>query len=541
MKYFLPFWPGDDVYPRFNPWKDTWDSDDKQLRIWEVFPKPPIDGVLVSLVNINGTKFLREEANAKGIKEALGFYGPIMGDCGAYSYVNERNTPNPIETLKVYKKLGFDLCVTVDHLVVNTIKVSKDKSRKLTEDEKYDRWELTLKNAEKMFEEVKKGEYDGISLIGVTQGMGPDTYTEGVRRLLECGFDYIGLGGLVRRTTKFIERVLTEVGSEIKRELRNRNFKKGFSPRIGVHLFGIARENLFDKMVESGVTSFDSASPLRKAWTSSIGNYMLNRTLYTAIRIPYPRDDEEILFNKVWENLRRFEEGSLNSDELIENLKSYAPQKITSRENEIKKTLLEKPWEKCDCPLCKEIGLHICIFRGCERNMRRGFHNVYHFYNLVRETVPRILALTNCSKKKDPEANLLPAYKRYMPSSPFKTFWKNVYDLPVEVGVLSGKYMLITWHTLIPDYDDILSTEKIPFAVKDLVNQLEFYDKVFFIGLGAYREAVKQAAEILSVPVEVFPKLELSRGKLDIIEYNRQMHHFREAIEKEIDSYPIFK
>ena len=66
---------------------------------------------------------------------------------------------------------------------------------------------------------------------------------------------------------------------------------------------------------------------------------------------------------------------------------------------------------------------------------------------------------------------------------------------------------------------------------------MRFYDRVFFIGLGAYRKAVEKVSENLSIPVEIYPKLELSRGKLDIIEYNRQMREFRKAIEKEIKPY----
>jgi len=48
---------------------------------------------------------------------------------------------------------------------------------------------------------------------------------------------------------------------------------------------------------------------------------------------------------------------------------------------------------------------------------------------------------------------------------------------------------------------------------------------------------VERAAHLSNVPTEVYPKLQLSRGKLDIIEYNRQMKYFREAIMKEVGLY----
>ena len=50
MKYFLPFWPADGIYDNFDPINDTWSG--KKRKIWEIFDKPPIDGVLVSLENL---------------------------------------------------------------------------------------------------------------------------------------------------------------------------------------------------------------------------------------------------------------------------------------------------------------------------------------------------------------------------------------------------------------------------------------------------------------------------------------------------------
>jgi hypothetical protein len=112
-----------------------------------------------------------------------------------------------------------------------------------------------------------------------------------------------------------------------------------------------------------------------------------------------------------------------------------------------------------------------------------------------------------------------------------------VHELPVEIGILSARYMMINWDTRIPMYEERLGAGNVPEAVKDLENKFRFYDKVFFIGLGLYREAVKKAAENVSTPVEIYPREDLSRGKLDIIEYNRQIKSFAEAIRREITSY----
>nr|WP_242517727.1 tRNA-guanine transglycosylase DpdA [Halobacillus sp. GSS1] len=49
--------------------------------------------------------------------------------------------------------------------------------------------------------------------------------------------------------------------------------------------------------------------------------------------------------------------------------------------------LLDKPWKNCDCTICDGIGVEVIIFRGNNRNRRRGFHNTFVFYNQLQEIV----------------------------------------------------------------------------------------------------------------------------------------------------------
>ena len=42
-------------------------------------------------------------------------------------------------------------------------------------------------------------------------------------------------------------------------------------------------------------------------------------------------------------------------------------------------TLEARPWKSCPCAICKEIGVEVIIFRGADRNRRRGFHNLSVF------------------------------------------------------------------------------------------------------------------------------------------------------------------
>jgi len=44
------------------------------------------------------------------------------------------------------------------------------------------------------------------------------------------------------------------------------------------------------------------------------------------------------------------------------------------------RTLEDRPWEKCSCPVCKEVGVDVIIFREGWRNGSRAHHNVRQFY-----------------------------------------------------------------------------------------------------------------------------------------------------------------
>ena len=52
-------------------------------------------------------------------------------------------------------------------------------------------------------------------------------------------------------------------------------------------------------------------------------------------------------------------------------------------------TLRDRPWEKCDCRVCREIGVDAIIFRSSNRNKRRGIHNLHIFNNYVKSVLAR--------------------------------------------------------------------------------------------------------------------------------------------------------
>jgi len=170
--------------------------------------------------------------------------------------------------------------------------------------------------------------------------------------------------------------------------------------------------------------------------------------------------------------------------------------------------------------------------------MRRGFHNVYQFYKRLRAKIPRILAFTMCSAKKNSRTDPVPAYERYKPSPLFCSFWSHVHDLPIDIGILSAKYGLVYWYEYIPSYDHKMTEADVHRICEDLKKKLRSYDKIFFIGLGLYRRVVEIVKQETDLDIEIFPKEELClRRRLDIIEYFRQMTMLREAIKKAL-AYP---
>jgi hypothetical protein len=178
------------------------------------------------------------------------------------------------------------------------------------------------------------------------------------------------------------------------------------SPRPWVHLFGIFRPKLQVLFRELKVDSFDSATYFRKAWLRSDQNYLApDGKWYTALRVPMTSDartlkrlqesnaDVEKLRAQettVLAMLQRFDAETANLRETLEAVLEYDAQLTRSSDarslkDRYAETLNDRPWTKCDCPFCNRHGIQILIFRGCNRNKRRGAHNTLMLYNLVSQ------------------------------------------------------------------------------------------------------------------------------------------------------------
>jgi len=388
LRYFIPEWD-DLVDPDYDFERDEhsggrgdWAN---EVYAHQMYEEPNYDGILVSRAVAEKSKKKNARINEMGVHRFLRVPRdfPIMGDCGAFDYIEKDEPPYTTDdVIDYYTRLDFDFGVSVDHLVVRAFEVQKHR-----------RYELTIHNAEDFLKEHRK-----LGLrwepIGAVQGWDPESYAAAVAKYQKMGYRSIALGGLVRSSTKEITSVLEEIKPVLKAETR-------------MHLFGIARPEALGRFADFGVTSVDSASHLRRAWLVARDNYFtLEGNRFSAIRIPDVNKsfrakrsvkegrasrEEVAKFEKhALQSIRAFDKGEMGLEAVLDVVTEYDAMIAEGRggmREEYRRTLEAKPWRHCPCSICKQWGVEVMIFRGNNRNRRRGFHNTYVFYRLMQQTL----------------------------------------------------------------------------------------------------------------------------------------------------------
>jgi hypothetical protein len=176
---------------------------------------------------------------------------------------------------------------------------------------------------------------------------------------------------------------------------------------VKMHLFGLARLHVLSDFAKLGVRSVDSASYLRRAWMGSGGqNYLTEDGFFTAIRIPEAgksfRAKRMVSEGRASPSqvakieaaclraMQDFDVGKVSLEPALDIIEEY-DRLITPVRNDIRpllrRTLEAAPWKSCPCDICRRDGIHVIIFRGNNRNRRRGFHNTYVFYRLAQRAL----------------------------------------------------------------------------------------------------------------------------------------------------------
>lgn len=445
LRYFIPDWD-DLVNPAYDFMQDshpegTGDGYMHGVYAHQIYDCPQYDGILVSRVIVEKRKHKQTILEKTGIHKYLRVPEdfPVMGDCGAFGYIAEEYPPfETQEIIHYYNRLGFDYGVSIDHLIVSSavkkiryyrldpggepVDISKGTYQDLLQnggveveslpkhrqtlienpvilfkkeeedtEEMQRRYDLTLQNAQDFISLTQNGPCSFIPVAAV-QGWSPQTYRDAVSACQDMGYSMIAIGGLVRTHTRGILEILEEV---------NQVRKKG----VDIHLFGVARPEAILQMHRLGVTSIDSATFLRKAWLGAGTNYYCeNGNFYAAIRVPdvgaSPRarkilregraDIREVerLDRVCMDMLHMYDKEEVSLQDVLSAVLEYEAllgEKRKGYNKMIEQTLLEKPWKKCPCPVCRQLGIDVMIFRGNNRNRRRGFHNTWVFYQKLKK------------------------------------------------------------------------------------------------------------------------------------------------------------
>lgn len=388
-----PYW--DDAYPH------------------EILGYAPYDGVLVSrgIIGDHRVKGKYTASQARrfhlvGARKFLRLDKPefahldIFGDCGAFTYVQEERPPyTPAEMAEFYDECGFTHGCSVDHIIFDFDPGLVGLAGG-TDDAKT-RFEITLENADGFRREAIAIGADFIPM-GVVQGWSPGSMAEAARRLVRMGYDYLALGGMVPLKSPEIKLCLQAIRDAIPSATR-------------LHILGFAKADDIDSFHGYDIASFDTTSPLIRAFKDAKQNYYLpgdglGLRYFTSIRVPQAIENPKLqrgvkkgLFRAeelvrlealALGSLRAFDRGDADLEETLHNVLVYSAPLVEEQPYEDCKdsialtrlatryrvTLAEQPWKQCPCKICQAAAIDVIIFRGSNRNKRRGIHNlaVYH-------------------------------------------------------------------------------------------------------------------------------------------------------------------
>ena len=443
------------------------------------------------------------------------------------------------------------------------------------------RYDLTLTNAREMKELYNAGDYS-FRLMVAFQGWNARSYADAAERVLDMGYQYLGIGGVAGSPEEAVKDYVTAIGNSIK------DFERTHNTRIDTHVFGFAKTGAFDTIGKSGMTSFDSASMLRAAWTGGDNYHLDSDQRYDAIRVRYPPNtstlqeavERALRSQEMLYALRAFDadesisaaltEWQQSASTALDGLEAYLrehrhddqydsstlrPIKQAFRDDyqygqmiranfsgkvrgqlakllrkddpedplpfeeyqqliaevkgvfdgwtptkleEIKQRedrsgeygtfdqlwvlvadytaqvgdesyrdayeelLRREPWNECGCRICQDHGIEVAIFRGNNRNRRRGFHNTRRFYDEFERSLPKIGILTRGGTDLSNTDTVEKFLRENRPE-----FWERVHDLPVaEVGAVTANGVHEWW-------EDSPST--ISFAPLSMQKELEAF------------------------------------------------------------------
>ena len=411
MRFYFPD-SQDQIDPSFNflteersPFRIRQRDD---LYAHEILDPPPYSGMLISKAIVDGVEGgagrysaqQRQRLYREGIRAFFRLdstAGPridTIGDCGAFQYVRETAPPYSVdEVIDFYVGCGVDAGISLDHVILG-FELHAPLSDELLPPEWPARRQLTLDLAE-VFLARHRARGCSFEPIGVAQGWSPSSYAASVQALQAIGYERIAIGGLAALKTPEILAVL-EVIAQVR------------DPDTQLHLLGVTRTEHVASFQGYGVTSVDSTSPFRQAFKDDRDNYYGADRTWVALRVPQvdanPKLQRRIRAGEVdgrqarrleqcaLAALRHYDCGEESLDSALDALRQYEilHDEHRDRSRAYSEMLADAPWRSCDCAVCAAVGIEVAIFRGTERNKRRGFHNLHVFADRLQSQLHAI-------------------------------------------------------------------------------------------------------------------------------------------------------
>ena len=406
----------DFVKDRSSPEREPyWDD----MYTHEMLGYAPYDGLLVSKGLFhdgnNGGKYSEGQEmrfKREGARKFLRFEEEkypntvMWGDCGAFAYANQEVPPFSVEEIiEFYADGQFTHGCSPDHIIFDFVDTEFDIT--FDDQEVKRRQQITLENAAEFIEKANKRIGNHFTPVGVIHGWTPKTMAEAAEKLIKMGYKYVALGGMVPLKADQIKSALNAVRSVIPKETE-------------VHILGFAKADQVHEFIGNGLTSIDTTSPLLRAFKDSRTNYFTwtgeNFEYFTAIRIPQVLSSNPLkkmvqsgqlelekavkLEKQAIKEVRAFDKGETTTKNTLEVLRDYwalinadkaktNPTKVNKEiqvlTSRVEPTLKKQPWKYCKCKICQQAGVEVIIFRGNNRNRRRGMHNLSVYGDRVRE------------------------------------------------------------------------------------------------------------------------------------------------------------
>jgi hypothetical protein len=392
----------------------------------ELMTPSPYDGLLVSMSAVrqadgvakSKVRYSTAEEQRMlrdGVRKFLRYGGPkfkdsmVLGDCGAFAYADSE-TPAypPQEVVEFYTDAGFTHGVSPDHIIFDCLTDNPPASE--VAPGVVERFDITLANAREFLRLTDTEGYP-FEPLGAVQGWSPKSMADAAVQLEKMGYRYLAIGGLVPLKVDVIKQVLHALRDAIK-------------PETNIHLLGFAKADTIHQFTNFGITSFDSTSPLIRAFKDAKANYYLESPkggldYYAAIRIPqaienprlmqgikrgiFSAEDLQRREEKALTALRKFDSGNGKAKDALDAVMDYQQfltlgdgHPIEQHERELRKmrvlverTLEDAPWKRCRCSVCSKAGVEVIIFRSSNRNKRRGFHNLGVYHKHVQRTLEK--------------------------------------------------------------------------------------------------------------------------------------------------------